>query len=277
MIKKSLYLFLTIFWTALSASSPHIVVSIAPHRELVQQICGSDIKVDVLVPSGASSHNYEPSYAQLEDLANANIWFRIGEEFEHQLINGLKDFNPQLTVVDLRESVDLIDSEGCLEHCHHSKDPHIWLSLKEMKNQAALVYAALTGYNPKYEILLKNSFLKLIHRLDQADKELADELNNTSTRVLVSSHASFAYFCRDYSFSQIAIEEEGKESSIKNLNKAMEAIKASGAKNIFTQKQFNNRGAYFIAEHLGLKIKEFDPYAKDYISNIKRLAEMLKE
>ncbi|MCX8012975.1 MAG: zinc ABC transporter substrate-binding protein, partial [Rectinema sp.] len=62
-----------------------VAVSIPPMQEWVMRIAGERSTVQVVLPSGASPHAFEPSPRQLAELGTADVWFVIGVEFERAL------------------------------------------------------------------------------------------------------------------------------------------------------------------------------------------------
>src|SRR6202021_1382158 len=99
-IKKFLFLCFCLFlsWNcafgncALVAKT-RVLVSIAPYLEIVQKIGGENVEVELIVPQGADSHNYEPTPGQINEAAVAKVWFCIGEHFENKLGHALKSVN----------------------------------------------------------------------------------------------------------------------------------------------------------------------------------------
>src|SRR5262249_55029513 len=115
----SIFLFLFTGWIAAAPaaeqpnSKPYVLVSVAPHKFFVEKIANDTLKVELMVPAGASSHTFEPSPRQMLNAGNAEIWFQIGESFEPKASAALKAHHPNMQLVDLRQGVDLIYDTDC--------------------------------------------------------------------------------------------------------------------------------------------------------------------
>ncbi|MBN1327137.1 MAG: zinc ABC transporter substrate-binding protein, partial [Candidatus Cloacimonetes bacterium] len=84
-----------------------IFVSIPPQKMMVQQIAGDLFNVDYLVQPGHSPATYEPTLAQMEDLSGAELFFRIGVPFEEIWVHRIRDINPEMKIIDVRDSISL--------------------------------------------------------------------------------------------------------------------------------------------------------------------------
>lgn len=241
----------------------HVLVSIAPQKFLVERIGDEYVSVDVLVPPGASSHSYEPSPKQIIAAQNGEIWFRIGESFETRIISSLKD----VLIVDQREGIDLIDS-GC--HCHDSHDPHIWLSPKLLKRQAAQIADALCQKDPEHASCFNGNLQILWEELDQLHEEICEKC--LEKKVILVSHPAFGYFCRDYGLKQLSIEMEGREPTPKYLATLMHKAESSKISTVFLQKQHHAKGGKRMATALGAETVFVDPYVENVIENLRSIS-----
>lgn len=249
--------------------SHYVLVTVAPHRFFVQKIAGDSVTVGLMVPAGASAHTFEPTPKETIKAANADIWFRIGESFEDKAIHALKSHNSRLDVVDLRDGLDLISdpTHVCIHH-KGCMDLHFWLSPKMAKTQAETMTAALSRMYPEHQGLYNenlNSFEKELDEMDLAVKNLLKDLKN---RTIMVSHPAYGYLARDYNLSQFSIEFEGKDPTPKLLTKILNEAREKNIKIIFTQPQYNNKGAHLIAKEIGAKTVSLDPYSENYFESL---------
>lgn len=278
-----------IFFIMLFLSSPlfsedKILVTIAPYRYFVKEIAGNDFDVEVMVPAGASAHSYEPSPRQMVDAAKAKLWFALGESFEPRVIRTIRNMNPALEVIDLRNGVDLIrGDEGC-SCCHKGGlclaqgfDPHMWLSPKEVKVQVRTIASALSRLNPKNSGLYQERLGVLEKKLDDAEREIASILPKDRPVTILVSHPSFGYMTRDFGLRQVSIEFEGREPTQKQVLGVVEQAKLAKIKTVFTQAQHPSKGAKVLANYLGADEKAVDPYNENYFSNLKSMAEQFSK
>jgi len=269
------FLFLSSF---LAAERPIALVSVAPHRYFVEKIAGDTVDVEVLVPAGASSHTYEPTPKQMLAATKADVWFRVGEGFEKKIASSLSQYNPQMTMVNMRDGVEMItiDPEEAARHhaCCFSdfQDVHIWLSAREAKAQAKTIAEALSKRYPQNSALYQKNVEQFLSELAALDRELSEITAAKQSAYVMVSHPAYAYFARDYGFIQLPIEFEGKDPSPQQLLELMQAAKSHGVTRVFTQPQHSSKGPKLLAQQLDAEVVEIDPFEEDFPQNMRRIA-----
>lgn len=281
MLALFVFIFTTIssfpLWGA-ESSTPRVLVSVAPHKFFVEKIAGNTVKVDLMVPAGASAHTFEPTPKQMLNAARAEIWFCLGEAFEAKAIKALKAHHPEMAIVDLRDGVDLIiaDPHSGQCCCHKDcQDLHIWLSARQAKIQATTIAQILSKRYPdhaeEYQVNL-NAFIK---EMEQLDNEIEKLLVDLQGRIILVSHPAYAYFCRDYHLKQLSIEFEGKDPTPYQMNLVLNQARQAHIKKVFAQPQYNSKGARLFACHLNAELVMLDPYSEDYINSMKNIAQQI--
>jgi zinc transport system substrate-binding protein len=251
-----------------------ILVSVAPYKFFVEALVDGTAKVNLLVPPGASFHDYEPTPRQVLQASQADIWFRIGETFENRALQALKSHNNKMLIVDLREKVDLILADGHHHTCcnHSGADLHMWLSPKQAKIQAGVIAEALSKTYPEHAQAYKKNLQKLSNSLDQLDQEIKEQLSLLKNRTIMVGHPAYAYFARDYDLIQMPIEYEGKDPSPRQLNDVLNKARKEKIRTIFVQPQHSKKGAELIGKEIGAKVVVLDPYSGDYFDNLRKIA-----
>ena len=107
------------------------------------------------------------------------------------------------------------------------------------------------------------------------DKTIAKKLAPHTGKSILLSHPAFGYFCRDYKLKQVSVEHEGKDPLPKHVSSILESAQTSPIQTVFTQAQYNNKGAKLIAEKLNLTPYEIDPYSANYLNNLLLVAEYI--
>lgn len=99
-----------------------IVVSLLPQKEFAERIGGEHVSVTVMVGEGQEPHGYEPSTAQMKDVAEADIYFKVGSgvEFETAWMDKFIEQNSKMKVVDGSAGINLIEISE--EHDHEDDD-----------------------------------------------------------------------------------------------------------------------------------------------------------
>lgn len=271
-MKKILLLLLLFLPLACWAESKSVLVTITPYRYLVDQIAGDTIKTYVLVPPGANMHTYEPTPKQVMGISGVDLWFRMGETLESKILPSLKNYNPKVKIVDLRQGVDLLCSAGGCSHCNSGCDLHFWMSPRIMKEQAKTIARELSLLYPENRALYEKNLQTLLTTLDNLDQEIQTTLAPLQERSFFVSHPAYGYFAKDYNLTQYSVEFEGKDPTPKQLTELLKTARSLGVKTIFTQTQFQNKGAKLVADELGGSVIEFNPYNENYPEELRKMA-----
>ena len=257
---------------------PKVIVSVPPYVYFVKKIAEDTVDVQAMIPPNSNPHLFEPTPHQITLATHADIWFKIGEAFEKYLIDFLKRNNSMLVMSDLREQIELIPYEQsqCLCHDHIDfKDVHIWTSPRLAKTQAKTIANVLIEKYPENKELYSKNLSSFLLELDLLDIEINQKLSSLKGSSFLISHPAFGYFCKDYGIHQVSIEYQGKDPTLKKLSGIFEEAKEKNIKKVFVQAQYNNKGASFIAEKMGLGVEFVDPYSVDYAENLKNFADLL--
>jgi zinc transport system substrate-binding protein len=273
-----------------AAEKVQVVVSIPPQTYFVKQVGGDLVDVMSMLPEGASPHTFEPTAKQMKLLSQADMYLRIRVEFENAWWEKFLASNPDMYVVDSTVGVDFIEghahhhAEEGEEHKgesheeaeeHHARDPHIWLSPKEVKIQTEAICEGLIHVDPANKatyIANKDAFL---NTLDELDHEIQGKLANLTTRKFMIFHPAWSYFARDYNLEQLPIEIEGKEPSVAEMTALMKLAAEEQVTVIFVQPQASLRSADIIANQIGAKVEILNPLAANWLENMRHVTDVL--
>jgi zinc transport system substrate-binding protein len=153
------------------------------------------------------------------------------------------------------------------------KDPHIWLSPRNVKTMVENISEALIKIDPLSQKYFKKNSIEYINKLDILDKEIKARLEGVKNRRFISYHPSWGYFAKEYDLIQIAIEDKGKEPSAASLAHIIDQARAFHISIILVSPQFNIKSAEVVAKEVGAQIIIADPLSMDYINNLRRLVE----
>ncbi|RLI08837.1 zinc ABC transporter substrate-binding protein [Candidatus Bathyarchaeota archaeon] len=245
-----------------------VAVSIPPLAEFVKAVGGGRVEVLVMVPQGASPHTYEPTPGQLSKLGRADLYVMVGSgiEFELSWMDRFRDVNPRMRVVNASMGLELLRD-----------DPHIWLSPRCAMVMVENIYSALVELDPEHEDYYAENRDRYLGLLRELDEEFSQLSSKARIRKILVYHPAWGYLCRDYGLEQLALEREGKEPTPRWIEQLIEEARRSGIKVIFTSPQSGSRGVEAIAEELDAEIVEIDPLAEDYVDNMHRVLDALRE
>ncbi len=284
-------LFISLFLSACSFNEKEeyenekikVMTTILPQVEFVERIGGDKVEVSEMIPPGFSPATFELNPKKIEELKSLDMYFKIGHvEFEKSQMEKIQSLNPNMKVVDTSEGISLINQ---IDHDHHDEesdneheegnDPHIWLSPRLVEIQAKHILQALIDFSPENENYFKENYNSFISDLDSLDQRLSKVFLPIKNKSILVYHPAFGYLADAYGFKQEAIEIEGKDPSPKQIKDIIDRAKELEIKTIFVQAQFNGKSANTIANEINGVVVSIDPLAKEYFSNLEKMADAI--
>ena len=265
-------------------NSKTILVSIAPYAFFVNQITGGNLPVMTLIPEGANPHIYEPKPKEVSRVRNADVWIRLGDAFDQKVYQVLTEQNPRIAIVDMTQGIALVSEceQPSLTQTHHhcmgmdeEKDIHIWLSPKLAQIQAKTIATALIQAFPEHRERYLNNLNSFLNQLRELDQQIATLLASKKGTAILVSHPAFTYFCRDYDLVQLSVEIEGKDPLPQQITQLLQQARSYTITTIILEPQYSNKGAELIAEQLRITPVTIDPYAENYLDNLRLIAEII--
>jgi len=244
----------------------NVVVSIVPLAEFVENVGGKKVDVTVMVPQGASPHTYEPKPSQLVDVSEADMFVKVGSGVEFELVwmDKITEQNRDIHIVDGSVSVKLM-----------GKDPHMWNSPVNAMIMVENICNGLIEVDPDnadFYIQNKNNYLEELNILDGYIHNKLDRFEN---RTFMIYHPSFGYFADEYGLIQVPVEHDGKEPTPKVLKDCIDNAEAYNLEYVFVAPQFSTKHCETVADATGGQIAYMDPLAKNYISNMGYITDLL--
>ena len=295
-LKKNVWVIcfaLSLLACAAETRRPVVFVSIGPQLESVRRIGGEAVDAHAMLPGGLSPETYSPGVRQMAALARADAYVTIGVPFEKMVVAKIHASFPKLKIVDGRAGMAFRRMEGGHHHHHHhdhhdddddhdgeagEDDPHVWLSIENMKCHARTVAIVLAEVLPESEhAAIDARAAEYLRELDALSAELKAKLSPLKGAEAVVYHPAFGYFLDDHGIRQKAVELEGKEPGARYLGSVIREARHDGIRAIFVQPQFNAKAAEVLSHEIGGKVLPFDPLPNDYSDGLRRLAEALLE
>jgi len=255
-----------------SCSSPRpqpggglITVSIAPFKFLIEKIGGEDFAVNIMVPSGADPHMYEPSPGQVSALRKSSAYISDGYlDFEITWLDRFYSVNPQMIKLRLADSLDLLSGD----EDHQSADPHFWLSPVEALKIAGMVKNLLCRLNPTECLKYTENYNALADSIEKIHARAGELLKPFAGQTIVTFHHTLGYFARDYNLKHVSIEHEGKEPSPSWLKEVTDEVKRNNIRAIIVQREFDVRTAKVIAAETGAELKYIETLSADWFGSV---------
>ena len=289
-MKKKLAL-ITLLFSALLSAQTKSVVSIVPEQTFAKKIGGDAIEVATMVMPGDSPHTYEPKPSQMRQIADADLYFAIGVEFENIWLPKFRDLNPHLAVIDVTKGIEKIpmateDHEEEHEeehhdahehhHAHSGLDPHLWTAPSNVRIISRNIADALIQADPSHENTYRQGLAAWLAEVNATDEKIRQILSKVpkGTKFMVF-HPSWGYFAKEYGLVQLPVEIEGKAPKPKALIRLIKEARRQKVRAIFTQPEFSDTSAQIIAKELGIPVIKVSPMAPDWSANLIRIAKAI--
>jgi ABC-type Zn uptake system ZnuABC Zn-binding protein ZnuA len=229
--------------------------------DVVSQVGGNKISVDVLLPLGTDPHSFSPTPQDAAKIDDATIVFANGvglEEFLKPLMNNIGGSSKVVEVSDGINYRKIVDEES------HSKlpidDPHTWMDPNNVIIWVDNIVRALSEQDPNNAAYYIENGQSYKSNLRELDTWIRSEVSIISEqdRKLVTDHLVFGYFSDRYGFSQVGAIIPGfsslAEPSAQDIAQIEDAIHTMGVKAIFISVGVNANLAQRISEDTGTKL-----------------------
>jgi ABC-type Zn uptake system ZnuABC Zn-binding protein ZnuA len=233
------------------ANALRVVTTTTVFADIVAAVGGSRTNVHSIIPPGVGPEDYEPKPDDARSLADAQLIVSNGvglDDFLNRLLaSGSGGTTPKLV---LGEGLPTIDVDG-------EPNPHFWLDPTIVKTgYLPKIVAALSAAAPADRTTFEANAAAYGAQLDALDAELQAQVATIppANRKLVTFHDAFPYFARHFEFDLVGVvvANVGQEPNAAELAALVEKVKATGAKAVFSEAQFNPKLAQTLADEAGV-------------------------
>jgi len=262
-----------------NATERLIAVTILPQKFITEKIAGNLWMVISIIPEGANPHTYEPKINTLKNISNASAYLSLEDVLDEIWVRKILDVNKKIKIFRMDKGVEKLRMSD--DDHHHGKklfhDPHIWLSLDNMKIIAQNTKDALSSIDPANKTNYEKNCEQLIKDIDNLKNEVSQQLVAKKSKSFLVFHPSWGYFARDFGLNQVSIEFEGKEPSPKRLKEIISFAKSKNIKVIFVQPQISSSTVEALAKELGATVVKINPLEYDWLKNMKYVSQNIAE
>ena len=257
-----------------------VIATTSVFADLAQLALGDNVTIETIIPAGVDVHTFEPSPADAQKLAGADLivmnglsldeWALSlleaagkGEEDVLELAEGIDESNAWVYLEgeehDEEEGEEHSEEEG-EEHGHGGTDPHIWLDPKGAAIYVNRIAARVAAELPERAAEIESARDAGLAEIAALDEELRVGFAavEASARKIVTFHDAFGYFARAYEIEivGVAVEAPGQEPSAKEIAALIDAIKAAGVTSVFSEAQFPSKVLDQVAAETGATVLE---------------------
>jgi len=273
--------------------------------DVVAQVGGEHIQVNVLLPLGTDPHTFEPRPQDAAAITNADIIFANGAGLEEFLQPLLVSAGAIDKLIEVSEGVKLIpfsdqghagEEKQAADNKpgHEGGDPHTWMDPNNVLIWVKNVADTLSAIDPEHAADYEANAKAYTASLRDLDSWIRSEVAQVpvENRKLVSDHAVFGYFADEYDFTQAgtitASFSTNAAPSAQELALLEDIIRQTGVQAVFTGETVNQELAAQVAHDTGTKLvliyhgslSEPDGPASSYINlmryNVTAIVEALK-
>lgn len=223
--------------------------------DLVSQVGGDKVDVHSLVPKGGDVHTFDPTPTDVRGVSTASLLVRNGLGLDDWLTKLVSDAGSTATVVTLGEGLDGVQY---ITPASGQTNPHVWMNVAYAEKYVDRIGAALAAADPADAASFAANATAYKAQLAALDSDIKARLGAipAANRVVVSFHDAFPYFAAAYGLTVVGtvVDAPGQDPSAGQVADLVSKIKASGAKAIFAEAQFNAALAKTIAAETGATV-----------------------
>ena len=263
-----------------SDSGPlRVVATFSVLGDMVQTVGGDQISLTVLAGPGMDSHTYSPTASDAAALAQAELVFENGLEFEGWLDDLYQASGSQAIRVAVSEGIEPLEGDEHAEegdraedehadegehedaeHEHGAVDPHIWHSATNAIVMVRNIRDALISADPTHVDAYRANAEAYTSQLRDLDAWIFETVARlpVERRVLVTTHDTFGYLAERYGFQVVGTvlptSTEGASPSAQELAALVEAIRATGVPVVFGENVAGNGLLSQVAAEAGVEV-----------------------
>jgi zinc/manganese transport system substrate-binding protein len=240
----------------------HVVATTTQVADFARNIGGDQVQVTSLLKPGVDAHDYEPSPADLEAIARADVVLENGVGLEAWLDDTIESSGFTGPVVDTSQGVKLRAGghadEGEAQAGGDEHDPHIWQDPRNAKLMTANIQRGLAAAAPANGATFQVNLDAYAKQLQALDAEVERRIDSLANKKLVTNHDAFGYYIDRYGLefvgSIIPSIDSSAELSGRDIRELVAKIRATGVKAIFSETTLPPRAAETIGREAGVKV-----------------------
>jgi ABC-type Zn uptake system ZnuABC Zn-binding protein ZnuA len=223
--------------------------------DFVRTVGADRVAVTQVLKPGVDPHDYEPSPADLQAIADADVVVENGVGLEAWLADTVAAAGFSGPVVDSSEDVTLRPGEE-----DGGEDPHVWHDPRNATLMVRTIADALAAADPSGAGTYERNAADYTAKLAALDKATAAKIASVpaAQRKLVTNHDAFGYYCARYGLTFVGAIipsfDTSAELSGRQLSDLVTKIRATGVKAVFSEASLPPRTAETVAREAGVTV-----------------------
>jgi ABC-type Zn uptake system ZnuABC Zn-binding protein ZnuA len=224
-----------------------VLTTISTFNSIVEGVGGKRVRVDSLVPVGASAEDYQPTPADIEKLSKADVLVENGLGLEAWLARTVDNAkNQRLRVV--------IASAGLPQK---GNNPHLWMDPELARGYVRNIRDALIAQEPRSKKVFTANAAATDGRLKRLEREIAAQIDTIppQSRAMIIFHNAFQYYNDRFGIRTIgAIElSPGQEPNPQYINNLVRLARENHVRAVFSEPEYSPKLARALADSAGIK------------------------
>ena len=250
-----------------------LLASIKPLQLIAQAVTKEAIATDVLLPVGATPHDYAMKPSDLMRLNEADLVLWLGADWEFYLAKPMTTFSGiEISVL----SEGLSESHGNHEehhghndghghHGHEDGDPHIWFSPVEALEIAHRLVDELVKLDGENAAQYHSNLEAFEVQLQKADSNIRDMLSKSVQPSYLVYHDAYSFFEQHFELSHtdvVSLQAEVKPG-VKHILDLRRLIETKSVSCLLAEPQASADIIALLTEDAEIQVAMLDPMASD--------------
>ena len=236
-----------------------VVTTVSPITSIVENIGGTRIRLQGIVPEGVNSHTFEPAPSVAAMLADADLVFLNGLFLEEPTLELARATQkPGSMIVSLGDQITSKDEwqfDFSFPEENGQPNPHLWPDPILALKYAEVVRDTMSERDPDNADYYSENYDKFAGRIADLDAAIVAIIATVppGNRKLLTYHDSWAYFARRYGMTVIGAMRPSNfsEPSAREVADLIQQIESEGIPAVFGSEVFDSDVMETIAAESG--------------------------
>lgn len=266
--------------TPVFTANAAVVASIKPLGFIASAIADGVTDTEILLPDGASEHDYALKPSDVKRLKSADLVVWVGPDMEAFMQKSVRQLPAQkqlqLSTLDSVKPLlmkgsddddhddhhgDDHDDKSGEDHHHGDYNLHIWLSPEVAQRSAVAIHDKLVELMPEHRAKLDANLRDFTSGLADADKQAGSVLAPVKGKGYFVFHDAYGYFEKHYGLSPLGHFTVNPEiqPGAQRLHKIRTELVEHKAVCVFAEPQFRPAVIHAVAQGTQVRTGSLDP------------------
>ncbi|MBT6253946.1 zinc ABC transporter substrate-binding protein [Candidatus Uhrbacteria bacterium] len=228
-----------------------VAATIFPVADIVSQVAGDLVDVELILDPGASPHTFELTPRKATRLSNVDRIFAIGQ--------GVDAWAMQVASISDADVVELDQYTTLI--CEGTCDPHFWLSIPRVIELVDDIAIELATIDPDHADTFTKNAKNYIAELTDVHRTVDNIMLDAPSRDLIVFHDSWNYFAEAYGLKIRGTFEPspGREPSPKSLAELEDLVTEYSINRVYKEPQLSDKTLEPFVNDQDVEIGILDP------------------